>query len=208
MIVVGIDEAGRGSLIGPMVVAGVAIDDSKLQALKNLGVKDSKQLTKSKREKLIGIITSFAEGFVVVKVFPEDIDRKNLNELTYEAMIKIIDALSVFKPSKITVDKVGKALEVEKEIIKLGSKPNIVINADVKFVEASAASIIAKVVRDNIIDELKARYGDFGSGYPSDPRTVNWVKKLYESNSPPPPIIRRTWKILQGIAPNYYIRKW
>jgi len=208
MIVVGIDEAGRGSLIGPMIVAGVAIDDSKLQALKNLGVKDSKQLTRSKREKLIGIITSFAEGFVVVKVFPEDIDRKNLNELTYEAMIKIINVLSVFKPSKITVDKVGKAVEVEKEIIKVGSKPNIVTNADVKFVEASAASIIAKVVRDNIIDELKSKYGDFGSGYPSDPKTVNWVRRLYESNFPPPPIIRRTWKILQGIAPNYYIRKW
>lgn len=208
MIVVGIDEAGRGSLIGPMIVAGVAIDDSKLQVLKNLGVKDSKQLTRERREKLVNIIASYAEGFVVVKVFPEDIDRKNLNELTYEAMIKIIDALSVFRPLKITVDKVGNAREVEKEIIKIGSKPNIVANADVNFVEASAASIIAKVVRDKIIDELKSKYGDFGSGYPADPRTVNWIKKLYESNSPPPPIIRRSWKILQDIAPNYYIRKW
>ena len=208
MIVVGIDEAGRGSLVGPMVVAGVAIDDKKLQVLKNLGVKDSKQLTRNKREKLIGAIISLAEGFVVVKVFPEDIDRKNLNELTYEAMIKIINALSVFKPSKITVDKVGNAIEVEKEIIKMGSKPNVVANADVNFVEASAASIIAKVTRDKIIEELKTKYGDFGSGYPADPRTVNWIKKLYESKSSPPPIIRRTWKILQDIAPNYYIRKW
>ena len=208
MIVVGIDEAGRGSLVGPMVVAGVAVDDAKLHILKNLGVKDSKQLTRSRREKLINTIASFAEGFVVVKVFPEDIDKENLNELTYEAMIKIINALSVFKPSKVTVDKVGNAIEVEEEIIKIGSEPNVVTNADVNFVEASAASIIAKVVRDNIIDELKIKYGDFGSGYPADPRTVNWIKKLYESNSPPPPIVRRTWKILQSIAPNYYIRKW
>ena len=208
MIVIGIDEAGRGSLVGPMVVAGVAVDDTKLQALKNAGVKDSKQLTRSRREKLINTIASLVEGFVVVKVFPEDIDRENLNELTYEAMIKIINALSVFKPSKITVDKVGNAIEVEEEIIRVGSEPNVVTNADVNFVEASAASIIAKVVRDNIIDELKTKYGDFGSGYPADPRTVNWIEKLYESNSSPPPIIRRTWKILQSIAPNYYIRKW
>jgi len=87
-------------------------------------------------------------------------------------------------------------------------EPNIVTNADVYFVEASAASIIAKVIRDNIIDTLKSKYGDFGSGYPSDPKTVNWVKNVYKEYLTPPPIIRRSWKILQEIAPNYYIRKW
>lgn len=208
MIVVGIDEAGRGSLIGPMVIAGIAIEENKLQLIRGLGVKDSKQLSRRKREDLFQLLQLYAEGFIVVKVYPEEIDVDNLNELEYRAMKKIINVLSVFSPSKITVDKVGDAREVENEIFRIGSQPNVVYKADVNFVEASAASIIAKVVRDRIIEELKRSYGDFGSGYPSDPKTVNWVKKLYKCNSPPPSIIRRSWKILQEIAPNYYIRKW
>ncbi|BFH73585.1 ribonuclease HII [Sulfurisphaera javensis] len=208
MIVIGIDEAGRGSLIGPMIVAGVAIDENKLNFLKKTGVKDSKQLTRNRRNELFGIITLHAEAFTVVKVYPNEIDNENLNELTYKAMIKIIHSLMSFNPRKITIDKVGNTKVVEEEILKMGVEPNIVTNADVNFVEASAASIIAKVIRDNIIDELKLIYGDFGSGYPADPRTVEWVKKVYGSYSSPPPIIRRSWKILQEIAPKYYIRKW
>ncbi|QIW23382.1 ribonuclease HII [Sulfolobus sp. S-194] len=208
MIVVGIDEAGRGSLIGPMIVAGVALKNDRLKLLKNMGVKDSKQLTRNRREKLFDLISSYSEGFTIVKVLPEEIDSQNLNELTYKAMIKIIYSLVEFKPIRVTVDKVGNAKVVEQEIIKLGIEPNIVTNADVYFVEASAASIIAKVIRDNIIDTLKLKYGDFGSGYPSDPKTVNWVKNIYKEYLTPPPIIRRSWKILQEIAPNYYIRKW
>ncbi|MBB5252894.1 ribonuclease HII [Sulfurisphaera ohwakuensis] len=208
MIVVGIDEAGRGSLIGPMIVAGVAIKNDRLKFLKNMGVKDSKQLTRNRREKLFDIICSYSEGFTIVKVSPEEIDSENLNELTYKAMIKIIYSLVEFKPIRISIDKVGNTKVVEQEIIKLGMEPNIVTNADVYFVEASAASIIAKVIRDNIIDTLKSKYGDFGSGYPSDPKTVNWVKNVYKEYLTPPPIIRRSWKILQEIAPNYYIRKW
>lgn len=204
---VGIDEAGRGSLIGPMVVAGVAIDESKLNFLKNIGVKDSKQLTRERREKIFSLLSNIVEAFVVVKVFPEDIDVYNLNDLTYNAVMKIILTLSIYNPSVITVDKVGDEKPVIELINKLGYKPNVVHKADELFVEASAASIIAKVVRDNYIDMLKEIYGDFGSGYPADPKTINWLKSFYKRSSIPPPIIRRSWKVLRSIAPLYYINK-
>ncbi|AAY80320.1 ribonuclease HII [Sulfolobus acidocaldarius] len=208
MILVGIDEAGRGSLIGPMVVAGVAIDSNFLKFLSEIGVKDSKKLTRKKREYLFGVILEYSYAISLVKAYPEEIDSENLNEITYRAMIQIIHSMSVYNPSIVTVDKVGNASAVEREIININSSPRVENNADVKYVEVSAASIIAKVVRDNIINELKKTYGDFGSGYPGDKKTVEWIKDLY-SRQPTYalPIIRRSWKILQDIAPNYYIRK-
>ncbi|WP_338603585.1 ribonuclease HII [Sulfolobus tengchongensis] len=204
---IGIDEAGRGSLIGPMIVAGVVISESKLNFLKGIGVKDSKQLTRERREKLFSIITSTVEAFTVVKVFPNEIDEYNLNDLTYDAVSKIILSLSVFNPNIITVDKVGEEKPVIALITELGYKPNVVHKADELFVEASAASIIAKVIRDDYIDKLKEIYGDFGSGYPADPRTLKWLKSFYEKNPNPPPIIRRSWKVLRSIAPLYYVNK-
>ena len=207
MILLGIDEAGRGSLIGPMVVAGVVIDSSKADLLSKMGVKDSKKLTRSKREELFKLITFYSQTVIVVKVFPHEIDSRNLNELTYDSVIKIIQSALPFKPSRITVDKVGKEEKVIEFIKRVGSEPNVVYDADVYFPECSAASIVAKVIRDRYIDMLKKEYGDFGSGYPSDEKTVNWVKMVYSKSETPPPIIRRTWKILQEIAPKYYISK-
>ncbi len=204
---IGIDEAGRGSLIGPMVVAGVVVDDSKVNVLKSIGVRDSKQLSRQRREKLFSIIVDLVEAFSVVKVFPEEIDRFNLNDLTYNAVIKIIYSLSSFSPYIVTVDKVGNEKPVIDLILRLGYKPNVVHKADVNFIESSTASIIAKVIRDRYIEKLKEKYGDFGSGYPGDQKTINWVKHIYEKSAFPPPIIRRTWKILRSIAPLYYIEK-
>ncbi|TRM82705.1 hypothetical protein DJ531_08770, partial [Sulfolobus sp. A20-N-F6] len=151
---IGIDEAGRGSLIGPMVVAGVVIDDSKVNVLKSIGVRDSKQLSRQKREKLFSIIVSLVEAFSVVKVFPEEIDRFNLNDLTYSAVIKIIYSLSSFSPYIVTVDKVGSEKPVIDLILRLGYKPNVVHKADENFIESSTASIIAKVIRDRYIESF------------------------------------------------------
>ncbi len=203
----GIDEAGRGPVIGPMIVAGVVIDDDEAKILKSYGVKDSKKLSRKEREKLINIIAEFSESFIVTKVWPEEIDVRNLNYITYEYVIRIINAMSVFRPKIITVDRVGKEEMVIEKIRQLGSVPNVVFKADENYIECSAASIIAKVFRDRIIDKLKVAYGDFGSGYPSDPKTIEWIKKIYSEEKEPPNILRRSWKILQRIAPNFYIEK-
>ena len=191
-----------------MVIAGVIIDEKIEGILKEVGVKDSKMLSKEKREKLFEIISELAEAYVVNKAYPNEIDNTNLNELTYLKVIQIIHALLPFQPKIVTIDKVGNEEIVIKKIRELGLKDNVVYNADVNFIEASAASIIAKVIRDRIIDSLKKSFGDFGSGYPSDPKTRQWIVEMYKKDkNNPPPIIRRTWKTLLKIAPNYYISK-
>ncbi len=191
-----------------MIIAGVIIDEKIEGVLKEIGVKDSKMLSREKREKLFDYISDLAEAYVVNKAFPDEIDSNNLNDLTYMKVIQIIYASLPLKPRIVTIDKVGNEKIVIEKIRELGLKDNVVYEADVNFVEASSASIIAKVIRDRIIDSLKKIYGDFGSGYPSDPKTRKWIIEMYEKDkNNPPPIIRRTWKTLLKIAPNYYINK-
>jgi ribonuclease HII len=205
---IGIDEAGRGSLLGPMIVAGVVLDDKAVNSLKVAGVKDSKKLSRGKREKLFNIILQQAAAISIISVEPKDIDRENLNILTYNAIIKIISMLLPLNPDKVSIDRVGDEKIVEDFLRNLNLSYEIIPNADEYLIEVSAASIIAKVVRDWIMDELRSIYGDFGSGYPSDERTIKWILEIYKSNMEnPPPIIRRTWKILKRITPKFYIEK-
>ncbi len=204
----GIDEAGRGSLIGPMVIAGVVIDEKVENLLKEIGVKDSKKLSPRTRERLFWDILDIAEGVIVARAYPDEIDSNNLNSLTYQKILQIIHASLPLSPQIVTIDKVGDESIVIEEIKRLQLFPNVVFNADVLYIESSAASIVAKVVRDSIIAELRKIYGDFGSGYPSDRKTTKWVMEMYKENEDrPPPIIRRSWKILRTIAPKYYIEK-
>ncbi len=205
--IVGIDEAGRGPVVGPMVVAGVVFKQDVLEKLREEGVKDSKKLTRKRREELFDFIIDNSLAFTVVKVHPDEIDRENLNSLTYNAVNRIISSFAYLSPSKVTIDKVGQEREVIDYAVSMGIRPNVVYRADVDFVECSAASVLAKVIRDRVIDEIRNRYGEIGSGYPSDRRTVKWISEVYRRGEPPPPFIRRTWKILKRIAPSYYIEK-
>jgi len=207
-MLLGIDEAGRGSLIGPMIVAGVLIDRNTLNLLKAAGVRDSKKLTREKREKLARIIAENSIAYELVAVQPWEIDTQNLNLLTYNAVNKIIMSMVSFEPEMVRIDKVGEEKEVENLLRKLNLKYQILPKADELFIEVSSASIIAKVFRDWIIDELKKEYGDFGSGYPSDEKTINWLLNIYNTNKKnPPKIIRRSWKILKRLCPEYYNQK-
>ncbi|MEM3947545.1 MAG: ribonuclease HII [Metallosphaera sp.] len=203
----GIDEAGRGCLIGPMIVAGIVLDEKGREELKELGVKDSKRLTRKRREELFNAIIERSKGIAVAKAEPLEIDSNNLNALTYRKVNEVISSLSWLNPKIVTVDKVGKETEVIELIERLGFVANVVHKADELFIEASSASIIAKVIRDNIIERLKLKYGDFGSGYPSDPKTIRWVKDLVSKGEEPPNIIRKSWKLLQKYAPSFYVEK-
>ncbi|AWR98835.1 ribonuclease HII [Metallosphaera hakonensis] len=203
----GVDEAGRGCLIGPMVVAGVVLREEAMERLRNAGVKDSKKLTRAQRERLFDLITTESDALAVAKAQPDEIDLHNLNSVTYLKVIQVIDSLSWLKPDMVTVDKVGKEIEVIRFIEELGLKSNVIHKADETFIEASAASVVAKVIRDRLIDSMKQTYGDFGSGYPSDRKTVKWIKELVEKGGDPPNIIRRTWKFLLKHAPSFYVEK-
>lgn len=203
MLIVGIDEAGRGCVIGPLVIAGYLIKEEKLPLLLKLGVKDSKKLSPKKREKIISEIKTIADKYATINVEPMEIDKvveskrklHKLNRLEAKTMAQIIEKL---KPDKVFVDAADVNENRFKQHIQeyLTIDPQIVSKhkADEIFPVVSAASIIAKVNRDNKIKKLKNKYGDFGSGYLSDKKTISFLKNWIENNSEYPKCVRKSWK--------------
>lgn len=208
-VVVGVDEAGRGSLVGEMIVSAFAVEKSKLSILRDLGVDDSKKLTPKTREKLYWELVKLGK-FVVVPVKPHEIDERNLNELTADAVVSALkllrSRLACASVERIVIDKFGGIHGIGFRIRRLGYHAPVIMEegADAKYLEVAAASIIAKYIRDARIEVLRRMYGVEGSGYPSDPRTVSWVLKVINSGSRPP-IIRYSWSTLKGTEA--YVKK-
>ena len=195
----GIDEAGRGPMLGPLVVAGVLATSSQIKQLKKHGVRDSKKLTPVMREKLYKKIIDTVENYHIVRIQPRTIDTSvknhSLNHLEAKYMAKIILKL---KPKVSFVDSCdANPVRFGKEISQLSknSKIRSYHHADSKFIIVAAASILAKVSRDRTITRLKKNY-DIGSGYPSDKKTVNFVKKSIRKNEIPS-FVRKSWKPVQ-----------
>jgi ribonuclease HII len=205
--IAGIDEAGRGPMIGPLVICGILIDSEKLPELTQIGVKDSKTLTHSRRLKLKEKIEQVAARIEIRSVSALDIDRlrkrTTLNEIEVTEFVAIAKEL---KPQKVYLDaadvKADRFGEKVGNLSGLASRGAIIVSehkADSKYPIVSAASIIAKVERDRIISEYHKRYGNFGSGYPSDQKTVDFVKKLVRNNQKLPPIVRKSWESVRKI---------
>ncbi len=181
-LILGIDEAGRGSVIGPLVVAGVMVDETGEEELRRMGVKDSKLLTPAQREKLYPLIKGVAKDIAVMRVSAKEIDelrkRKNLNIIEAERMAEIIRLL---KADTAYVDapqvSTGKFRDILLNMAKNHTKIVAENYADKKFPVCSAASIIAKVERDRDVEEIKKLVGfDFGVGYSHDGRSIQFVK--------------------------------
>lgn len=203
MLVAGIDEAGRGCVIGPLVIAGVLIRKERMHLLAQLGVKDSKLLSPIKREALATEIVSLAEKYLFVKLLPKEIDRAveskrklhKLNRLEAQTMMQIINAL---KPDIAYVDAADVVEDRFKHHIQEGLtvKTKIVSKhkADKIYPVVSAASIMAKVERDKEIAALKEEYGDFGSGYPKDQKTMHFLKQWLQTHDEYADCVRKSWK--------------
>jgi len=203
MLIAGVDDAGRGSVIGPLVIAGVLVSEEELPKLIQLGVKDSKLLSPHRRETLAIEIKRIVQKHTIIKISPKEIDevvekgRKlhRLNRLEAQVMAKVLDTL---KPDIAYVDASDVLEERFKQHILecLPFRIEIVSEhkADRNYPVVSAASIIAKVERDREIAELASRYGDFGSGYPSDPRTISFLQQCLEKQGEYPRFVRKSWK--------------
>lgn len=203
MRILGVDDAGRGCVMGPLVIAGVLIDESSQPRLIELGVKDSKLLTPSRREQLAKEIRQVALDTYVVKISPAEIDKvvnsrrklHKLNRLEAQYMAKVVDAL---RPDMAIVDASDVLADRYKQhITECLSFPVQIISehkADRNYPIVSAASIIAKVERDRDIEKLKARHGDFGSGYMSDPKTKEFLEALAKKSTAYPEFVRCSWK--------------
>lgn len=208
MKVCGIDEAGRGAVIGPMVVAGVLIEQSRTSDLIEIGVKDSKKLTPGTRAELSKLIRDIAEAVEIVVLDALTIDsstrRKRaggLNELEARIFAKIINRL---KPDAAYIDLPSTKYSEFRALIEdqLTHKCSLILEhkADEKYPVVSAASIVAKNERDRLIEELKLKLGDFGSGYPSDSKTRRFLMELIRSREMDNPHIRSSWRTLAKIA--------
>ena len=204
MLVCGVDDAGRGSVLGPLVIAGIVIKQTKINQLKKQGIRDSKKLTPLARERLYKKIINIVDDYYVTRISPKIIDKSvfnhSLNHLEARYMAKVISKLS---PSIAFVDSCDvNPHRFGKEISKLTfrSKIKSYHHADSKFVVVSAASILAKVSRDRALTKLKKKY-NIGSGYPSDPKTKAFVKKSIKRNEPLT-FIRKSWKPVQILMKN------
>jgi len=193
--VLGIDEAGRGPVIGPMIIAGVMIEEGKEEMLGE--VKDSKFLYHNKRIKLAKHIKENFE-YKIITVHPKEIDAAllsdtlNLNWLEAHKQAEIINTL---KPDVAIIDCPSiNAFKFKEYLKKLLKNPKIKLvvehKADANYPICSAASIVAKVQREDEMKEIKKKYGDTGPGYPANKTTQDFVKK---NGKKYPEIMRQTW---------------
>ena len=198
MKVLGIDEAGKGPVIGPMVVCGVLCDESDLPNLERIGVRDSKKIRPEERRKLAEMIRRICK-IHIIKISPQTIDKsENINDLLRESYIKIIERLD---PDLVIVDSPDVKPERLKEFLERMTGKRIVAmhKADERNVIVAAASIVAKVERDEEIEKLKREYGDFGSGYAGDPKTIRFLEECIRRGKIPP-IVRRRWKTMDRLS--------
>ena len=203
MDILGIDEAGRGSVLGPMVIAGVIVPEKMDKVLERMGVKDSKRLTPNRRTILSRKLKKMFEYEIVV-ISAREIDELrasgvNLNEIEKNAMESIILKL---KPEKAIVDAVDvKAQRFQDNLCKdTGFDVIAEHKADDKYIEVSAASIIAKAERDAQIQEINKEFiksGGIGSGYPSDPTTKKFLTNYTYDEMPD--FVRKSWATVKNM---------
>ncbi len=199
--VLGVDEAGRGAVLGPLVVAGVAVEEGDLGSLWDLGVRDSKLVPRARRTELVrAVARAGARGRAVV-IPAGRIDRENLTALELEAAALLIRALA---PSRAVVDApvapraIGQFREALGALSGLDPKRIAAFpRADRTHPAAAAASLLAKVVRDGYVLHLGRAYGDFGWGYPGEPKVRAFLEGWMARQGSLPPICRTRWRSVQ-----------
>jgi len=197
MDILGIDEAGRGSVLGPMVIAGVIVPEKMEKVLERMGVKDSKRLTPNRRTILSRKLKKMFDYEIVV-ITAREIDEMradgiNLNEIEKNAMESILIKMN---PEKAIVDAVDVKAERFQDNLCNDTGVNVIAEhkADDKYIEVSAASIIAKAERDDQIAQINKEFiksGGIGSGYPSDPKTKDFLSRYTYDEMPD--FVRRSW---------------
>ena len=209
MLTLGIDEAGKGPIIGSLFIAGAMFNEEDLSKIKLAGVKDSKLLSHKKRKELAKIIENLAVGIKVIQVEPREIDKAvlddngfNLNWLEAEKQAEIINQL---KPHRVIIDCPSPNIKAYTSYIKKLIDPillktlKLIIEhkADKNFCECSSASIIAKCTREEEVEKIEKLVGEsIGSGYPSNKVCQEFLKENYEKY---PNLIRKSWSTYKDL---------
>jgi len=205
-LVLGIDESGRGPVVGDMVIVGAMFDKDDEEKLKRIGVKDSKLLSAKRREELYPHILNIAKKIKVVSIPPQEIDQRfavnsNLNNM--EA-VKFAEIVNELRPEIAIIDTPSANTENFKRYLSQFLDHFPVLNcenyADKNHVSVSAASIVAKVLRDSKIRDIEIEVGmPIGIGYPSDPVTLGFVEKALDNKEWLKKYIRKSWLTFQRI---------
>lgn len=215
--ILGIDEAGRGPVIGPLVICGFLLSEDKLETLVKWRVRDSKKISPRMRGFFYGRLKKLADDYAVIKLDAADIDRlrteTNLNRIEIKHMQAIINAT---KPDVAIIDAIEANTDRFRSAILAGLKKELQERekagkfelicenyADANYPIVGAASIIAKVIRDAEVRKLEEKYGSFGSGYPSDPRTMKFLKDWLEKHKEFPAFVRRSWMTAKAMKKDH-----
>jgi len=200
--ILGIDEAGRGPVIGPLIIAGVMINEGEEDLIE--GVKDSKLLSHGKRIELDKIIRENSD-FKIIEVEPKEIDETlasanlNLNWLEAHKQAEIINEL---QPDVAIIDCPSPNCSAYEKYLKDlldNKKVKLIVEhkADMNYPTCAAGSILAKVIREKRMDEIKEKYGDTGPGYPANAITRKFVADNWNKY---PEIFRKSWATYKNIV--------
>ena len=198
MRILGLDEAGRGCVLGPLVVGGFLTTSEDLDRVRQTGATDSKKLSAKRREKLIPLLEGIGQAHLI-DISPKQIDNGNLNTLEEEAFATLICRS---RPDRVIIDAPchpkGIPNFIDRLVSRIGYQPDLIVEpkADLNYPPCSAASIFAKVHRDAQIQAL----GNVGSGYPSDPVTRNWLAGFIERGEDFPACVRTRWGTIRNLA--------
>lgn len=209
-IIVGVDEAGRGPVLGPLVMAALAVKEEDVKRLKWLGVKDSKLLNSQAREELFERIREIVHDFRIEVIEPDAVDLSlkddgsNLNWLEAETSARLVSELN---PDTVILDCPSPNIEAYKEFVssRLSAavkEAELIVEhkADLNYIVVAAASIVAKVIRDRAVEHLKSEIGiDFGSGYMSDPKTKDFLDKYHKEHAH---LFRKCWQSYKNVEIN------
>jgi ribonuclease HII len=214
-MICGVDEAGRGPVIGPLVVAGVVFEDDVL--LKKLHVRDSKKITPGVRERFARTIKKYARTYEMLTINASDIDdmRKvmTLNEIEVYAFSQVIKKL---EPGECYVDAadVNETRFATEILSQVPSKPKIISKhkADELYPIVGAASILAKTTRDELVRQIETELQKkldlpLGSGYPADPLTKKFLATWLKTYKKLPPHVRHSWKTAQNLLRKSKLKK-
>jgi len=215
-MILGIDDAGRGPLIGPMILAGVLLTKEQEKIMKENDIRDSKTVAQTSRLVMEKIIKENSIAHKIVQASPELIDGSltsgtNLNELEAKMAAKIVNSINknLTEKIKVIIDCPSVNVVSWKDSLfrYLEKTENLEIScehkADANHLSAAAGSILAKVTREEEVSKLKKEFGDFGSGYPSDPKTKKFlVEKGNEFSDSG--IFRKTWTTWKKAYPEKF----
>lgn len=198
--ILGLDEAGRGCVLGALVVGGFYFQSEDDSPISETGATDSKKLSAKKRKTILPRLKKIGAG-KIIEISAKQIDSGNLNRLEENAFVEIIRH---FQPDIVYIDAPthpsgipALTRRLQEALTELPRLPRFIIEpkADLNYPVVGAASIFAKVHRDQQIEAL----GDVGSGYPSDPKTRKWLKGFIDRNEDFPPCVRTRWGTIETL---------